>query len=307
MSNFENPLQEYRHSGVVPPMGAFWTLAFGTLLIPFLAIVYAFVIEWIPFIYANVLATMAYGFCAGLVVGVLWKTNHIRSLLFYRFAFLVFFVYAMYWYWAVSIWAKDGFGQGLRVFDPEVILAFGRRLFDEGSWGFSKNAPVKGWLLVAFWTIEALVVAGMMYLLITIDADEPFCENCYEWTQTEKSVAIFHATGREPEWQRLRTGDYGALTALPILTSSQPEYVRLDVASCPKCSGSNFMTLRHVKIKKDSDGDETKDEKTLLKNIILGEQQLQLVRELVERAGEAAADQMAAEDIVDAEELPPTA
>lgn len=312
VSNFQVPPQAYVRSGIVPISGAFWCLTLSALIIPVLAFFYALVIEWIPLIYVSVVATLVYGFVAGLVVGVLWKMNNIRSLLFYRFAFLLFFVYAMYLYWAMSIWAKDGFAHGLTVFDPEVILAFGRRLFDEGSWGFSKNAPVKGWFLVAFWIAEALLIASVMYFVITSDADQPFCESCQQWTETEKGVAMFHATGREPEWDRLRSGDYSALTQLPILMSKQPEYVRVDVATCPKCSASNFLTVQHVKVKKDDEGGETKTETNLLTNIVLRGDHLQLVRELVDRAVEAeAARTLSANpaggqaDVIEAEELPP--
>lgn len=289
-------MQRYTPSGVVPIGGALATVAGSLPAAVIFAFVYALVVRWIPFVYLNFLATLAFGFGMGMCVTVLSSLGKIRSPLFVRFAWLLTLVVGYYCYWAMSIWLHGGFGLGLRVFQPRAVMLFAEALFRNGSWSLF-GAVISGWVLVGFWVAEVALVGWIAYLTALANVDQPFCENCNEWTETEKGVALYQATGAEPEWDNIRSGEFHALTQIPLLAASLPEYVRLDVNACPKCTGSNFLCIQHVKTTVDKDGDESTQETALIANMTLTAEQLTRVRELVDHAADAAAEAAAAQSM----------
>ena len=299
-------MQRYTHSGVIPIGGAILCLVGSAVATAAVAFVYAFIIRWIPWAYLNFLATLGFGMWIGFCVAVLCKMGKIRSNFFVLFAWLVTFAVAYYAYWAASYWAHNGFGMGLRVLDPMVLAAFAEELFDKGSFGLF-GANIDGWVLVAFWVVEIGCLLWFSYSIAVAEMNQPFCETCNEWTETEKGVAMYNSFGSEPEWDHLKQGDYSVLTRIPMLAASLPHYVRVDVEHCPKCGNSNFMNIYKVAVTKDDDGDESTEEEKILSNVILSHEQLTFVRELVDRA----ADEAAAKALVEPEkpltldDLPP--
>ena len=290
-------MHRYTPSGVVPIGGALLTIVGSLIPAAILAVVYALIVHWVPFVYLNFLATMGFGFAMGICVTVLSSMGKIRSPLFVRFAWLLTLAFGYYVYWGASIWAHGAWRAGLLVFDPGAVISFGSILFEEGSWGFVKDAPVTGWLLVGFWLFEFVIIAGISYITAVANIDQPFCETCNEWTETEKGVALYHATGAEPEWEQVRGGEFHVLTQVPLLSASLGEYVRMDVNACPKCTGSNFLSIQHVKVTVDKDGDESTNETALISNMTLTGEQLAQVRALVDQAADAAAEAAAAQTL----------
>jgi hypothetical protein len=266
-------MQRYSHSGTIPIGGALMCLVGSAVATALLAVVYALVIRFIPFVYLNFLATLGFGLAMGFMVALLGKLGKIRSKAFMLFAWLFTLAVGYYIYWGATIWTHGGLGIGLLAFDPLVIIEFGKVLFEKGSWGLFGAQAVTGWFLVAFWIAEIGCLGWFSYSVALAEIDQPFCETCNQWTETEKGVAMFNATGSEPEWDNLKMGDYSALTRLPMLATSLPNYVRVDVEHCPQCGNSNFLNIYKVQVKVDDEGDE----------------QLTLVRELVDRAAEEAA------------------
>lgn len=282
-------MQRYSHSGIIPLGGAVFTLVGSILLAIPLALVYMVIIHFIPFRYLHFLATMFFGLGLGFLVALLCRWGKIRNFAFCLFAWLVTLAFGYYVYWGASAWSRDGLQAVFSVFHPQAILAYSEELFDKGSFAVFGRAAVSGWWLVMFWAIELGMLIYFSYVIAVSNMDQPFCESCNEWTETEKGVAMFNATGSEPEWDKLKLGDYSALTRLPILTDKLKQYVRLDVEHCPQCGNSNFMNIYKVVVKVDDEGDESSDETKLVSNVILSHEQLTLVRELVDRAAEEAA------------------
>jgi hypothetical protein len=288
-------MQKYSHSGIIPIGGALLCLVGSAVATALVAVVYALIIRFIPFVYLNFLATLGFGLAMGFMVAVLGKFGKIRSKAFILFAWLLTLAVGYYVYWGATIWTHEGLGLGLRVFEPREIISFAEHLFQFGSWGIFGAQAVTGWFLVAFWLGEIGCLGWFSYMVALAEVDQPFCEICNQWTETEKGVAMFNATGSEPEWDNLKLGDYSALTRLPMLASSQPNYVRVDVEHCPQCGNSNFLNIYTVQVKVDDEGAETTTETKIISNVILSQDQLTLVRELVDRAAEEAAAKLAAE------------
>jgi hypothetical protein len=283
-------MHRYSPSGSVPIVGGLMTVVGSFAAAGLTAVVYALIIRWVPFIYLNFLATMGFAFAIGLPVTTLATMGKIRSPLFVRGVWLLTLLFGYYVYWGATIWTHGGWQLGFVVFDPRAILDFGQVLFEEGSWGFRNGDNVTGWFLVAFWVVEFGILAYFSYLAAVANIDQPFCELCNEWTETEKGVALYQATGQEPEWDQVRLGEFHALMKVPLLSASLSDYIRMDVNACPKCPNSNFLSIQQVKTTVDKDGDESTKETPLIANMTLTGEQLTQVRTLVEQAADAAAE-----------------
>jgi hypothetical protein len=72
-------------------------------------------------------------------------------------------------------------------------------------------------------------------------------------------------------------GDLPSLAAFPPADKTAKQFVRLDVARCPKCEQSRFLTASAVQIKIDKKGKENVTEKRLITNAMLTPSQFAVV------------------------------
>jgi len=70
--------EHYRHSGRAPLVGAVTAALAGIACACLLAVVYSFAIVWIPFVYLNVLLTLAFGGITGFAVAWFGQRMKIR-------------------------------------------------------------------------------------------------------------------------------------------------------------------------------------------------------------------------------------
>src|SRR5262245_59826474 len=270
-------MQTYSHSGTVPVGGAIKTVLVGIGIAAIGGIIYAFAFRWIPFVYLNFLVALAYSGTTGFAIAAMARRGKIRNNWFVAVvAFLVALV-GLYVYWAADLWALAGIQNvGLAAFSPRVLIAFGKHLFEKGSWGIKKET-VTGWFLVAFWIAEALLILRVSVSYALAEARRPFCEPCNEWSEIEENVARLAATGEEPAWQQVFEGDLPSLAEFPAAEAGAHQYARLDVARCPKCEQSRFLTVSTVKITIDKKGRANEQVRRLITNAILTPSQFAVV------------------------------
>lgn len=275
-------MQTYSHSGAVPIGGAISTLVVATVTAIVGGMVYAYAFYWVPFVYVNCLLTMGYGIVIGSAVAIMARRGKIRNNLFLRVAAQQTALVGIYFYWAAYMWALVGIGNvGLTAFWPPALFSFAELLFDQGSWGI-KGATVTGWFLVAFWVAEVGVILWMATAIALTNAQLPFCEVCNDWTDVEQGVAKLNSTGEEPAWQQVLSGDLPSLAEFPPAEPSAQQFVRLDVARCPRCEQSRFLTVHRVEITVDKKGNETTKEKPVVINAMLTPSQFAVVEACAE-------------------------
>jgi len=273
-------METYRHSGRTPLGAAAISLLTGLFIALIGAFAYAWSVQWIPLIYINFLATLAFGALVGGAVGVVARVGRIRSDAVVGLIALFCMAVGVWLYWGASFWAMFGPEAGLRPWGPTLLSAYVQHLFENGSWGLKDGDPIKGWFLTAVWVVEIGLLFVVAWATALACVNQPFCESCGEWTETESAVARFDAKGDEAVWQRVITDDLPALGEVPLLSEDKPNYVRLDFAKCPKCEHSNFMTLQAVEITTDSKGNTKTKERKLLVHGILTAEQSQIIRHL---------------------------
>jgi hypothetical protein len=271
-------MQTYRHSGAIPIEGGFLSvmLGLGAALVGGFAYAYAF--RWIPFVYLNFLVTLLF---AALIGGSVYYGGHIgkvRNTPFSVVVGLLCTLFGMWVYWGAYAWALGGVDLGLRAWSPGFLLAFGQELFQNGSWGITSDTPVTGWVLVGLWVVELFVVSVVAIIAAALDSDTAFCEHCLKWTESEKGVAQLDADGAEPAWVQITAGDLVGLAEFQPAPSGSQRFVRLDLASCPQCTGSRFLTIKRVEITHDKKGNPKENETPLVTNAILKPEHEEIVR-----------------------------
>ncbi len=271
-------MQTYSHSGAVPVLGALGTIVAGAFTAVLGGLAYGYAFYYIPLAYLNVVCTLAFGAGIGFVVASAAVAGKVRSPRFIAAVTLGSALLGLYVYWGAYLWALAGIDRvGLVAFWPPALLDFGRYLFDNGSWGLREGEVIKGWLLVAIWIVETGVIVGLSLTVERMGGDRPFCEACKEWTERERGVARLASDGSEPAWNAVLAGDLPALASFEPAEPGASRFVRLDVARCPRCQDSRFLTVSTVDVVVNGQGQSSEKLRSLITNAILTPSQFAVV------------------------------
>jgi hypothetical protein len=272
-------MQTYSASGIVPVTGGIVTALAGLIAAAISGFVYAYAFHWMPIGFVRILFCLLYCFVIGITIATIGKWAKIRSPLFITIVALASTLVGLWIYWGAYQWAKEGAGAGLAAWSPGGLIAFGQRLFEDGSFKI-RRSTIDGWLLVGFWIVEA----GVMLVSIVGSAQahvwQPFCETCQEWTTTNAGLIRLSASGDEPAISQALAGDFAMLATLPLASAKTTPHVRLDLATCPQCPHSNYLSLSSVAIKIDRKGKERTTEQSLLSHGLLTAVQAEMIRQL---------------------------
>ena len=260
-------MQRYSHSGIVPTTGAIQTLLAGVGFATVGGAIYAFAAYWLagwgPI---RFLLMLSYSLVVGVAVAVAANRGKIRSPLFNSAVALLSVAVGLWIYWGAYDVARNGLAVAPSAWTPAGLTRNASDLFVNGSFTMKRKQKVDGWLLVAFWIGEGVCVTGIAIALARSDANVPFCENCQEWTKSEQALLRLAASGAEREWQEVLAGDLPALAVFERAYTKTTPQVRLDLARCPKCEHSNFVSLTAVTITKDKKGNDKTKERSLIVN-----------------------------------------
>lgn len=276
-------MQRYSHSGIVPVSGAILAVLAGLSATVLGGFVYAFLAYWISWGIFRLFLMLAFSLTVGIVLAVAANRGKIRSPLFNTVVALGCVVIGMWVYWGAFDVARNGFGAAATAWTPQGLSRHAQDLFEKGSFTMKGKTKVNEWPLVAAWIAEGVCVAVIVVALARIDAGRPFCETCLEWTNSTSGLMRFAADGKEPPWQEVLAGDLTAVATFAPADSSATPHVRLDLASCPKCVHSNFVTLTSVTITRDKKGKTKTNESTLITNGAITDPEAEFLRQFAEQ------------------------
>lgn len=283
-------MQTYSSSGIVPIAGGIATAVVGLLTAMLCGFAYGYAFHWIPISFLRVLACLFYGFAIGITIAATGKQMKIRSPAFITVVAFASMLVGLWIYWGAYRWAKEGAGVGLAAWSPQELIAFGQRLFNDGSFKL-RRTTIDGWLLVGFWVVEAVVMLVTIVGSAQAHVWQPFCETCQEWTKTHAGLIRLSAGGEEPAFSQVLAGDFAQLATFPLANLKTSPHVRLDLTSCPQCEHSNYLSLSAVTIKIDKKGKEKTSEQSLLGYGLLTDVQAEMIRQLAHvLAGEQGSD-----------------
>jgi hypothetical protein len=229
-------------------------------------LVYAFLAYWISWGFFRLFLMLLFSLAVGIALAVAANRGKVRSPLFNTVVALVCATIGLWVYWGAFDVARNGFGAAATAWTPQGISRHAQDLFEKGSFTMKGKAKVKEWPLVAAWIAEGVCVMVIIVALARMDAARPFCESCLEWTSSTSGLMRFAADGKEPPWTEVLAGDLTAVATFAPANSLTTPHVRLDLASCPKCVHSNFVTLASVTITRDKKGKKKTSENTIITN-----------------------------------------
>jgi hypothetical protein len=283
-------MQRYSHSGIVPAQGAILTLVAGVSAAALGGVVYAFAAYWLTWGPLRFLLMLGYSLLVGVAIAVAANRGKIRSPLFNTAVALLAVAVGLWVYWGAYDVAKNGLAVVPSAWTPAGFVRNGTDLFQNGSFTMKRKQKADGWLLVGFWIAEGVCVTGIVIVLARSDANVPFCETCLEWTKSEKGLMYLAADGNEPAWYEVLSGDLPALAVFERAMSTTSPHVRLDLARCPKCEHSNYVSLTAVTITKDKKGNDKTKERSLITNGAITDPEAVFLAEFAKQLSGAADD-----------------
>jgi hypothetical protein len=274
-------METYRHSGAISPIGILLASTLGIATAVVLGVVYSFGIVHIPIVQINFLLTLGYGCVMGAAVGWGAKAGKIRNpFVATAYGFVVGLI-GLYVAWGTDLLARlvipGGGNNYLAAYSPTALMNYIEVFYKNGFWGMGKDQMVSGIPLAIVWAIEAaVIVGGSTVLARQFILNIPFCESCGRWTVKKPGTRPLSLIGAGDALKQLLSGD---LTSLANFNLAQNEaiYMQLDLANCPSCTESNFLTIQQAKQTLDKEGKLKVELTPLLRNMLVSAEDLPLI------------------------------
>ncbi len=170
---------------------------------------------------------------------------------------------------------------GVFVLPHEVIFMM-QAMISEGWTSFSLlDSPGSNWV---FWGIEGLIIVGTSVAANISSSNDPYCENCEEWADSEEAIDYPFAAEPDLLSSLLQEGRVSEL--MPLRSQSKPHEpahrYRFTLKKCPSCDSLNTVTVETVTLEYDEDGDATENTDEVVENLILSTSQLGDLRAVFE-------------------------
>jgi hypothetical protein len=260
-----------------------------------LALVYVYVVNWIPFIYVTFLATAAFGFGVGAAAAWGAKAGKMRNMTIATLVGGLAGLIAIYFAWAFDPMARFPQQFGTPFWDMELIWEYVKAGYADGFWSIGGNGgAVTGPFLAAVWIVEAVLIVGISCWVVShLLGEQPFCEETNQWIKIENGVARLSLENDEQieaKLQRLLAGDVNSLTQFYHADGSS-HHLQLDVAACDDCPTCNFLTVKQIVYATNKKGEVTKQETKLLVNLQVTKEELGTIRSAgIDRQGDLLED-----------------
>jgi hypothetical protein len=249
----------------------------GIVAATVLSFIYAFVDYWNPFVYVTVVATGLFGLGVGIAINIGATLGKVRNPLYARLVGVVMGLLSLYLCWAFYLYAVlkadpelcliVGLQQPEFFFDPLRMYALIQWIAENGLWGMFGGTPT-GWALYGLWFVEAAIIF-IATVVVASGNESPFCEPCNAWTDDADNLLQLENTDFEEFRRDLEDERYERIDELHTGQHDAKDCMRVTLHTCPKCDESNFMTIKHVEVTLDNDGDESEDETDVVKRLMI--------------------------------------
>jgi len=162
--------------------------------------------------------------------------------------------------------------------------------------GSSGGFTISGIFVYLIWLIEWGVLVGGAVLGAANAVKEPYCEHCDAWTEAD----LLNITFPDPPISKINAienaGSTDELLSVDLSTGDPTaNTIVYSLYGCPSCDESAFLTINHVTVTKDSEGNDQTNTNALHEGVVLSPEQLEALVALKEtgRRGtrEIAADE----------------
>ena len=293
----------YKPSGGVGFMT--WPLMIaGLVVMVVLGVIYALLLNVIPFIYVNALLALGMGVAVGTVAAFIVNVGHCRNVMLATLIGLLLAVtglggkFVSQYYLArangiefletMDVGTMEGITEETR---PLVIESFKQEYsfvehlkerIDAG-WNIGRRgngAPIGGWLVYLVWAIEAGILFYFGWTMSRAAAKAPYSEKMNMWADESEGVMLLPITSDEMVTKIQSATSVDELLEIPIpKTDQSAKLAQYVVNSIPGQEMEDaYLTVQTIEYSINKKGEQETKETMLVENAILSsEQRAQLV------------------------------
>jgi hypothetical protein len=268
---------------MIPVTGVLLTLLGGVAVAVVGAIVYAYAVRYIPFVYITFFCTIAFGALIGFVMGLLARAGRLRNRLVTLVLMLAVTLIAYYFAWL--FWVRATLNQipdasriptSALVTSPALLWDIITTLNEAGTWSLRSSSPVSGWFLTLIWFAEAAMIFGLALLTAAgTVSDDMFCETCNRWvpggTQIRRTVPADPITAR----QRLEARDFNYMNTLAADPEGSQRWWSFNHRRCETCENLQALSLIESAIVTDEKGNTSTKTNVIVDKLLLTPQEAQ--------------------------------
>ena len=248
----------YEHSGKTPILSILLAALGGALAGVVAAAVYAYAVEYIPFVKIRFILTIGFGALVGAVTALIARAGRVRSTAVLMALVGVCTLVAFYFSWV--FWVKAVFDRytdvSLSHWDlissPDEFWGVIQALNESGTWTLSSRSSsssssasrenVHGTMLTIVWLIEAGAIFVMAFVVaVPMVKAQMFCERCRRWCGAPASLRTTVAGDDHIARSTLEAHDLSYVASLP--PGGPPSFWDLQVHTCPGCRELNALTI----------------------------------------------------------------
>lgn len=260
-------LERYKESGKFTLVGVLMLLVMSVLASAVLGVAYAYAIHYIPLVYLNLLCVGGVGFAISFIMKKVAKATKVRNkviVTLFSFITAVLTVYIQWVVWLRIVFEGELYWKPLDVYNAILYV------MPYGTWSIG-SSDINGIELGIIWILEACVMIGIP--LWTSAIKEIYCEECNNWVKNEKNIKYAIVGNLEHIKNEFEQGNFEILSTLEKLSADYAEsHLALKFGICSECQGTAYASLENVSIRYNKKGEVTKEEKPVVKTVVLSKQ-----------------------------------
>ncbi len=265
----------YSHSGKAPPAGVIAGLVVGLIAAPIVAAVYAYGDLYIPFVYLNILLTLAFGAALGLVPSSVLRRSKVRNaavvLIVVGICTLVGYYFSwVFWCFALLQKAHPSFDASLLVRNPRVLYEIILDANEKGTWSMGHGDAVNGIALWGFWAAEAICIfVAALGTSRTYATSLPFCEKCNQWCDKARVAAATAPLDPVEVKRKVEASDFAFTSSLARVPGDAGQFFQWEYSQCPSCKQFNTLSVMATTVTRDKKGRVTRKKTAVVPRIIV--------------------------------------
>ncbi|CAA9201826.1 hypothetical protein [Flavobacterium collinsii] len=262
----------YKPSGKFSLIFILYFLLISITAFPILALIYAYCIWYIPFVYIRFFITIGFGLLVGVVIlQFVIKKGKVRNpLLGFIIGFVGAFL-ALYFHWTIwiDLVIKAGESQDSNnvsilvsnidfrqvfslIFRPDLVFEYISQINEYGMWSI-KGAMVNGTFLWVIWLIEISIVVAISGILPYLETKKPFSESTNSWYEEVVLPALGHIENKQQMIVDISQSNFANFDFLIKNISSKKDSHSIFTLYKSK-SGKNYLSIENKTLKIDNKG-----------------------------------------------------
>lgn len=287
----------YTPSGRLSSMAFPYFIITALVVLPILALIYAYAIWYIPFPYINFLVTGAFGLAIGLAISfIVIRLGKVRSKMWSIIFLLLGALLALYVHWAVWVdlvlnisgtvgsdrigiaTSNVKFGQVLSLLkNPAVLFDIMGSINEQGVWGI-RGGTVKGGFLTFIWVVEVLLASFVAFSVGIAQSGKPFCEYENKWFDEKELAPVGLVADPAAFTNALDSGNVEALGGMltPVANPQTDHHTSFTAFDAP--TGENFISVTNNIAKTDDKGKISFDNESVVQYLKVNQEVMDRLR-----------------------------